>query len=163
MQVNVFNARNPNGKRVPVTVTVEHSDKKSTNDGELVYLITLQTGAKSISGGAIDIVYIDDVTLANVKKELEKAITTIAEQIDWGTLEADKSAPLIVEYTPTKGETNVPIEAQVFLRLRDPFPASFINPATIKLKVNGVDVTSQVTVQEKETEQLVFWSPTIIR
>lgn len=163
MQINLFNAKNPNGKRVPVSVTIEHSDIQKTNDGELVYLVTLATGARGLDGNRIDIVYINNVTDRTFKSELSKALSTIAEQINWGILEDDIYPPMIVEMSPTRDEENVNIDENLYLELKDPFPASFIDLSTLKLKVNETDITSEVRVTEKDNHVYLEWTPIRIK
>jgi hypothetical protein len=163
MRVNLFNAKNPNGKRVAVTVTVEAPDLVQSNDGEVVYIIGLYTGAPSLAGQKIDPIFINNVTADNVLREIEKALSTLAQQIDWGLLESDTYAPSITEIYPINNDLNVPIDSNVYLRLKDMFPASFIDTSTIKLKVNGIEVTSQVEIKERENQVTVSWVPVKIK
>lgn len=159
MQINLFNSKNPNGKRVPVSVTIEHIDLQPTNDGELVYVISLATGARDINGNRIDTVYINNVTDRTFKSEINKALSIIAPQINWGNLEEDIYPPLIMEMIPERNDSNVNINTDLYIQLKDPFPASFINTTTLSLKVNGVDVTSAVKVLEKDNQVFLQWTP----
>lgn len=159
MRVYLFNSLNPNGKQVPVTVNIEHSDKVNTKDGEVVYLITLDTGAKDLNGDRIDTVYIDNVTKQNVEKELNSALTTIGMQIDWGTLKSDIYPPRIMSISPKDKEENVSIHSTVSIKLKDPLPSSFINTSSVRLKVNGIDITNEVSLSENNNELKVDWIP----
>lgn len=159
MRVNLFNSKNPNGKRVAVTVTLETPDLISTNDGEVLYIIGLHTGAVSISGQRIDPVFINNVSQENIMKEIQDALTQLAVQIDWGLLEQDTFAPVITELYPLNNSQNVPIDSNVTLRLKDMFPASLIDTSTIKLKANGIDVTNDLQIKDKETEVSINWVP----
>jgi len=159
MQISLFNSENPNGKRVPVTVTIEHSDLTSTNDGELIYLITLSTGAKSKNGDTVTTVFLNNVSQADLNLELQKGLTAVAEQIDWGILEEDTKAPIITKINPEKGTINVPIGSNVHLTLKDPFPTSFIDPTSIKMYVQDVEITNQLLVHEKGSEIRLSWIP----
>jgi len=158
MQINLFNAKNPNGKRVPVTLTLEQIDITNTNDGELVYIASLSTGARKPDGTRIDTVYVNTLTEEDFKKEVQKELTFIASQIDWGVLESDVYQPMIIDMTPRNNE-QVDINRDVFIQLKDPFPASFIDLNTLKLSVNDVDVTSEVQVSEKENQITLQWTP----
>jgi hypothetical protein len=159
MQISLFNSENPNGKRIPVTVTIEHSDLVATNDGELIYLITLATGARSKTGGSVDTVFLNNVSHQSLNLELQRGLTAVAEQIDWGVLEDDTKAPIITKINPEKGAINVPIGANVHLILKDPFPTSFIDPASIKMYVQDIEITNQLIVNEKGAEIRLSWIP----
>lgn len=163
MQISLFNAKNPNGKRVPVSVSIEHVDVRKTNDGELIYLVTVSTGARDINGVRINTVYINDVTDRTFKSELSKALSTIASQIDWGALEDDTYPPLIVDMSPIRDEENVHIDRNVTVTLKDPFPASFIDISTLKFKVNGIDVTPEIQISEKDNHVYLNWNPVRIK
>lgn len=159
MQVSLFNASNPNGKRVPVTISIEHSDIVSSNDGELLYMIVLDTGAASISGNRVPPVYLNGVEEVSIFKEIERGLAIIGGQINWGVLEEDSYPPIITGITPKNSEQNVKMETDVEIELKDPFPASFINTSTAKLTVQGINVTGEVNIVEKEGKVRLHWSP----
>lgn len=159
MQVNLFNAKNPNGILIPVTVTVEQMDIVNTDDGEVVYTIVLTANALDLNNARIDDVIINNVTKENLKSEIESGLTIIASKINWGILEEDIYAPIITSLTPSNREENVNIFSNVVLNIRDPFPASFINPASIKLYVNGIDETSKLNIKLKDNEVKITYIP----
>jgi hypothetical protein len=163
MKVNLFNSKNPNGKTVPVTVIIEHVDLVQTNDGELVYLIVLHAGARAINGRQVEPVYINNVTKSTILLELQKGLALLAEQIDWGVLEDDTIPPQIVNMYPKSNQKNVSIDSNVYLTLRDPFPASFIDLSTLKLLVNNIDVSGSIKTRERSNEVKLEWVPTKIK
>jgi hypothetical protein len=162
MRVDLFNSRNPNGKRVPVTVTIEHIDITETNDGELIYLLSFHTGAKSKTGGQVNSIYSNNVTKENILKEMEAGLSLIGDQIDWGVLEEDTHSPIITSISPRDGDT-VSIDVNVSIGLKDLFPSSFIDPDSIKFTVNGFDVTNELLIKNKETDTLLSWIPKKIK
>lgn len=159
MHINLFNAKNPNGKRVPVSVSIEHVDLQQTNDGELVYIVSISTGARDVNGNKIDTIYINSVTERTFKTQLSLALSELAVQIDWGTLEEDVYPPLIMNMSPKRDEQSVNIDSDVFIELKDPFPASFIDVTTLKFTVNGIDVTPEVKLSEKDNHLYLHWIP----
>jgi hypothetical protein len=163
MRISLFHARNPNGKQVPVTVVIEQVVLLENKDGEDVYIVSLHTGAKSITGVQVDPVYINEVTKENLLEEISKGLTLIAEQINWGILEDDIYPPVISNIYPRDGSNNVSIDSNVSLSLQDPFPASFIDKDSIKLLVNGLDITSKVLIHEHSNEIRMSWVPTRIK
>lgn len=163
MRVNLFNSNNPNGKRVPVTINIEVVDLVQSNDGEVLYIIGLHVGTVGLDGNRIDPVFINNVTKENILKEIENGLSTLGQLIDWGTLEADIYAPIITELSPVNNNTNVSIDSNVLIRLKDSFPASFIDPSSIKLKANGIDVTPNLQIKERDNEVSVLWVPIKIK
>lgn len=163
MRVSLFNAKNPNGKRVPVNVIVEQVDLVATNDGEVVYIVSLHTGAIGINGEQVDPIFINDVTKTTFFEELQKALTELAEKIDWGILEQDNLEPKITYIYPKDGDIDIPISSNVYITLIDPFPASLIDISTLQLKVNNIDITNTLKIREKSNEVKIEWNPIKIK
>ena len=159
MKVNLFNSKDPNGLRIPITVNIVHEDEASTNDGELIFRLTLDTGAIDTNGDRIDTVVIENVTQTTFKRELAKGLATIADQIDWGTLRTDTHSPLIEDIYPENNQINVPLGANVYIKLREAFPATGIDPSTIKLIVNNIDVTNELNIKNRDLEANITWIP----
>jgi len=159
MLINLFNAKNPNGKRIPVTVTMEQIDDFSTKDGEVIYLVTLHTGAIGLNGKKVDPVYLNNITKSTFLNEISKGLSLLSEKINWGTLEEDIYPPNITEIYPKNNDQSVSMSSNVEVHITDPFPASFINKDTIIFKVNGIDVTNQIQLREKNNEVILSWVP----
>lgn len=159
MQINLFNAKNPNGKRVPITVTIEQVDLIQTNDGEIIYIIGLYCGARGINGKQVDPYFINNITKPNIFDEISKGLSIIAAKINWGILEEDTHPPIITNIYPKNKDENIPISANVYMSIIDPFPASFIDKSTLQLKVNNIDITDQLVVKEKQNELNINWVP----
>jgi hypothetical protein len=154
MRVNLFNANNPNGPRLAVTVDILHQDVQHTSDGELIYMIQFTHG---ISG--IDPVVILDVTEKNIQKEIKKGLGIIASQLDWGNLIPDTKTPAIDTIYPLPNSLDVPIESNVSIKLIDRFPTSLIDTSTIKLTVNNIDVTSDLQIKDLDQLVTINWLP----
>jgi hypothetical protein len=159
---NLKHAKAPNGLLIPVTVNVEHSDLRGTQDGEVIFLITLETGAKDKEGNRIDTIVVNGVTKDDVKQEIQKALAIIAAQIDWGELEDDTKAPKIDNIHPKPTQTDVKLYSHVYLKIRDSFPTSAIDPDSIKMRVNGIEVTDDLRIVGADTEYNVRWIPKVL-
>jgi hypothetical protein len=168
MLISLFNAKNPNGKRVPVTVNLESfpdkenfglPDQGIAGAGDIKYVMVLQTGVLDIHSKAIDPIYVEGVTQATLKDELQKALTTLAEKINWGLLEEDMAPPVIDSLSISNNDTNVSMESDLFITLKDPLPSSLIDPSTIKLEVNGIDVSDKLQIVEKGNTVNIHWIP----
>lgn len=157
------NSRIPQGKIVPVTISLEldavvdsygqtredQAPGGSGNDfpnlqdqeGDRVWILTLSTTEKDGSGNLIPTEIINLVSLNNVHLELEAALGRMGQKIDWGTPLEDTQAPKLISITPPLNQTsNVPLNSNIIIRLQDPFPAAGIDLSTIQMKINGLPV-----------------------
>lgn len=159
MQVNLFNSKNPNGPLLPVSISLEQVDDTSTKDGEVIYVVILSCNVMGSNGELIEDVVVNGVTESNLKQVIERGLTAIGSQVDWGVLEEDKFAPILVELHPRNNEKDVSIHSNISLRMKDPFPASLINLASIRLYVNGVEETNKIAVKQVENEVKVTYVP----
>ena len=150
----------PNELVIPITVNIYQADLKETNDGEVIFILTFDCGAIDSDGNKIDTVVINNVTEETVKKEIQRGLTIIGDQIPWKNLQADTSPPKIDQISPKYGEENVSIEAHVYGTIRDTFPTTGIDQSTIKLKVNDIDVTDELQIVGADTEYNIRWIPT---
>jgi hypothetical protein len=163
VRINLKNAKAPNGLLIPITVNIEHSVLVENQDGELIFLLTFETGAIDVNGNRIDTVVIDGVTQESIKKEIQKGVTIIGDQIDWENLQEDTTAPKIEEISPEPDSEAVDINSHVVLKVKDSFPTTGIDPESIKLLVNNVDVTDDLKIDGADTEYYVRWIPTILK
>ena len=159
MRINLFHSRAPNSLRVPVTVNITQNDIVNTNNGEVVFLITLDVGILDKNGNRIDTVVLNDVLKENIKKEISHGLALIAEQINWTDLLDDNAPPNIKYIYPVKDQTQVPIYSNVDVKLRDEFPMSGIDPSTIKLFVNDIEVTTDLLLRQSDNEVDIKWIP----
>jgi len=160
--VDVFNSLAPRGKKIIVTGILEQVDLQETVDGEVIWILRLVTNFFKSDGTLATPVYVVEVTEDTLSEEIRKGISEIASQIEWDNIEEDSKPPHIVSMSPSPSEENVNIHSNVQVRLRDSFPTVGIDPATIKLKVNGIDVTSELDIKGVDNEFLVTWVPQIV-
>lgn len=161
MKILLKDAGNPHGNLVvPVTVTIRDMDLKYSQDGEVVYVIEFKCGAIDKNGDRIQHVVLEKVSEADIKNEIKKGLSIIGSQINWPNPQDDESPPNIVEVYPYDQDTNISINSHVRATLRDFFPTTGINPDTIKLRVNGIDVTDELQIVGEDTEYRIRWVPT---
>jgi len=159
MRVNLFHSRAPNDLRVPVTINIIQNDLVASNDGEVVFLLLFAVGILDKNGNSIDDLIIENVTKENVKKEIARGLSLLAEQIDWDNLQTDVSHPRIKSIYPENNQENVPIHTNVDIKLRDEFPATGIDISTIKMYVNGIEVTPDLYINQRDNEVSIKWIP----
>lgn len=160
--VNLFNSLAPKGKRVIITGILEQVDFQETRDGEVVWVLRLETNANASDGNPVTPIYITDLSLDNLDLELRNAISQVASQIDWGQVEDDSLPPYIADIFPFPGQESVPISSFIKVKLKDAFPSTAIDSSTIKMKVNGIDVTQELNLVGSGTEYIVNWYPKVI-
>lgn len=160
VRINLKHSKSPNGLLIPITVNIEHLDLNHSPDGELVFVITFETGALDKNGQRIQTVIIENVERNSIKREIQRGITLIGDQIDWKNLEDDTNAPKIDYISPEPNSTDVSIDSHVVLKIRDSFPTSGIDPDSIKLKINGIDITDQLRLSGGDSEYFIRWIPT---
>lgn len=154
MRINLFNAKNPNGLRLAVSVDILHQDISNTLDGELIYLIQLNPNLPNIKP-----IILNNVSQKNIQAEIKKGLTLIGDQIDWGELKVDVKAPMIQSIYPEPNRSNVNIKSIVSVSLIDKFPTSLINTSSLIFKVNGVDVTTELRLKELDQQVNITWIP----
>lgn len=154
MRLNLFNSQNPNGPRLPITIDILHQDLNHTLDGELVYILQFTTNIKTINP-----VVIYNVTETSIYQEIQNGLVDIASQLDWGNILVDIKSPAIEMLSPKDNEQNVSISSSVIIQLVDRFPTSLIDPSTIKIKANGIDISNSLEIKSKNQFINITWNP----
>lgn len=151
----VRNSLNPY-KAVKFGITTRQVVPKE-NKGEPLWVIEVATDEPTISGGVIPPVYINLRALDNLDKEIQEATAIIASQIDWAPLIDDSTPPFVLSSYPEDGV--VSIESSIEFMIKDHLPSSGLDLDSIKMTVNGFDVTSELEFSGDGYEQGIKWKP----
>lgn len=161
------NSRNPDGKIVPVTIALTSDVLKAQNtpvrpdqfstasgtdfpnlvdpEGDQQWILVAETTALDTVGSSIDPEIINVVTTGTVHQEIQNAMGRIAAQVDWGVLQDDTRPPKLIDFQPPLPQAdNVPITSNIIARLQESLPSAGIDFDTVKVTVNGFDVTNAV-------------------
>lgn len=111
----------------------------------------------SYNGGKIAPVYLNAANLDTIDALVEEAVTTIASQIDWSTVLEDASPPF-VSYTNIMSYY-MSIDSSVDIVIKEMTPSSGIDKSSIKMEVNGIDVTDQLFIDGNPYQYSVNWYP----
>ena len=154
------NSLNPDGPVVPVTVDIKLiQDVVYEPDGDAIWVVDFNTEIKDTNGDTIPRYTVHlrgaDQTIDDV---IEDGLIWIGQRVDWGTLQDDVALPYVESYSPTQ-TTNVPMSSQVYFNIKDEFPSAGIDPSSITLTVNGIDVTDQLDITETASVTKVKWEP----
>ncbi len=136
--------------------------RKLTNkdgEGEPVWLIQIATDEPHKDGGDITPVFIHLATLNNVDSEINEATEKIASQVDWGVLKEDTRAPIVSIVEPVGYMGNVDIMSNVVFDVEDLLPATGVDMDSIKVLINGMDVTGEVDITGDPYCYKVIWKP----
>lgn len=149
------NSRIPDGKIVPVTVSLTLDAVKNVPstgtgfpdladpEGEQIWLLTLDTTEPDLVGNPIATEIINLVSKSTVHLEIEAALGRIGEQVDWGTPLSDTQPPRLLEITPPLDQTtNVSIFSSIIARIQDPLPAAGIDLSTLNVRLNNFPIVS---------------------
>jgi len=164
------NSRNPDAKVVAVTVSLSLDTLKAQDsllrpdqaagasgteypnlydpEGDQSWILIAETNEVDTGGIRIEPEIVNLVTTGTVHLEIEAALGRIGSQVDWGTIQADNKPPKLVEITPALNQTtNVPITSNIVFRLQEPLPAAGIDLSTLRVILNGFDVTGDVELR----------------
>jgi len=169
----VFHVRNsliPDGKVVPMTVSLDLEALKqslpvsfpdfSQPPADEVWLLIVSTTEPDTNGNPIHPEFINLVSLATLHLEIEAAIGRIGQKINWGTPLVDNIAPRVLDMVPPLNQsTNVSIWSDIIAHIVDPLPSAGMDFSTIKVKINGHDVTSNVQVKGSVFDFTLFFNP----
>ena len=153
------NTLNPDSVVAPVTVEIGFVKDINDGDAENIWIIDFNTKIKDKNGDPIPTkTYKLTEGKTTVEEIIESGLAWVGEQIDWGDLRTDTYRPYVYEYSPT-GTTDVPIYAPVYFYIKDPFPTVGIDPNSISLVVNNIDVTSDLKIETFSSYTKVVWNP----
>lgn len=155
-QFLVRNSLNPN-KAVKIGITFSKLVNQPEMTGDNIWVVEIGTIEEHINGGKIAPVYLNVISLDTIDTEIAKAVTTIAEQINWATVLEDDSPPQ-VSYTNITGYY-MGIDSSVNIDIKELAPSSGIDINSIKMEVNGIDVTTELLIDGNPYKYSVNWYP----
>lgn len=157
----VYNSLNPR-KAVKFNITFRYFVIKGTK-GEYMWTLEIGTTHPDINGGPISPARVHKISAQNVDEMIENALSTLCAQIDWSPLMEDRYAPFVDSISPTDGETDVSLGADLEAVIKDLLPAAGIDLSNLKVTLNnGVqdfDITSEVRITGDPYEYILRWSP----
>jgi hypothetical protein len=161
------NSRIPDGKIVPVTVSLALDAVKNVlatgtgfpnlddPEGEQIWILTLDTPESDLAGDPISTEIVNLVSKDTVHLEIEAALGRIGRQINWGTPLPDTQAPRLLEITPPLDQvTGVSIFSNIIARMQDPLPAAGVDLSTLNVRLNGFPIVTSGVAESGEDAEL---------
>lgn len=151
------NSLNPD-KVVKCSITFRKLTNKDDR-AEPIWLIHIATDEPHKNGGDITPAFIHLATSDNLDLEINRATEKIASQVAWGELREDLRPPIVSIIEPANDLDNVDIMSNVIFEIEDLLPAAGIDMDSIKVSVNGMDVTENLEISGDPYKYRVTWKP----
>lgn len=151
------NSLNP-GKVVSCSVSFRQLVNRG-EEGEPVWLVEVVTLEPHKDGGSIPPEYVHLTSDKNLDAAIRSATKNIAEKVNWLPVIADLRPPFVKHYSPSSSV--VDIYSDVIVDITDILPAAGIDPDSIKMVVNDLDVTSELELIGDPYDYRVIWQPAI--
>ncbi len=155
----IRNSLNP-GKVVSCTITFRQLIAKG-DEGEPVWVVEIGTMEPHKNGGEIPTAYIHYTSSTNLDEAIKEATEGIADQVDWEPLTLDLRPPFVISSEPASDDTAVDIQSYVVVDIKDILPAAGIDPTSIEVIVNDIDVSSEISIDGDPYRYRVKWGPSI--
>lgn len=148
--------RNPHIFTVNVTKIVKKGGEVNPNfkpsypSAEPYWELTIHTTGLGSGGDSVGPVIVDVIgSETTVNDLINSKIAELCSLIDWSeqgefSEESDVSSPIIVSRIPSPGQTDVPIQSSVIIRVQDKLPANGIDAGTLSLKIDGIAVNPEI-------------------
>jgi len=153
------NSLNP-GKVIKCAITFRQIINKG-EEAEPVWLVELRTLEPHKNGGEIPPVYVHYTSASNLDEAIKEATEQIAAQVDWGTLYDDVRPPFVSYNFPTTGSDDVSMFSSLILDMEEDLPGTGIDPDSIEVTINGIDVTDEVDIYGTPYNYRLRWDPSI--
>lgn len=125
--------------------------KPSYPSAEPYWTLLVYTTGKDYNGKDLNPIAVDILSgLDTVQEVIDQKVAELCALIDWSQQgqfvgEDDSGAPSIYEQSPLSGETNVPINSPVVIRVRETLPGVGIDISTVSLRINGIQINPSVS------------------
>jgi len=149
---------NPNAGFKAAIIYIDLVSIVPTNErGDNKYVFKIHTRSNDVDGNIIDPLFVFKTSVNGFLEALPKAVASLCDKINWGVTYSDNDSPYVKYYAPSGDD--VSLFSSVIVDLEDIFPSSGIDVSSIKMKVNGFDVSSDLIIDDNFNKVRVSWSP----
>lgn len=131
--------------------------------GEHVWLLEIGTTYPDVNGDPIPGKKIHTISADNFDDVIEAGLAELCTKIDWSPLARDRAAPYVVSASPADGDTDVNINSNVDVALRDDFPTAGMDLSNMKVTLNNsmvdFDITGEIEIEGDPHEYNFIWRP----
>ena len=152
----IRNNLNPN-KAIEATITFRQIVNKG-EEGEPVWVLQIATVEPHKDGGPITPTFIHYTDAPNLNAAIAEAVAELSTKVDWGDERTDTRAPFVIYHSP-EDDGVVHINSNIGIGIIDKVPAAGIDIDSIKMTINGYDVTNDLTIEGTPLQYSVNWRP----
>jgi hypothetical protein len=131
--------------------------------GKHMWTLEVGTTHEASDGSIIPSARVHNISMDNLDDAIEQAVSSLCTYIDWSPYVLDKEAPYVESHSPDDGETDVKINRNVYVTLKDFLPSAGIDLSSIKVYLHNsmveLDITSQVEITGDPYEYEIYWRP----
>lgn len=144
-EVLVQNMRNPD-QVITVMVTLRRMSITTEKTGEQKWVLEASTEQRDSNNDLIppSIRYISDKD--TLTEDVQELISDLCQKVDWD-YEPDYDPPEIIGHWPLDGAKDVSVDTDIIITLAEIAPSAGIDISSIKVKVKGFDLTSQIDIK----------------
>jgi hypothetical protein len=125
--------------------------------GDHKYVFSIYTLYKDKDDKNIKPVYVHTTAINGFWEALPKAISSICDQMDWGSIQVDTEKPYVNYYGPTGDE--VSLFSSIVVGVKDDYPSAGIDTSSIKMYINDIDVTADMSIDGTYKDIKLVWNP----
>lgn len=125
--------------------------------GDHKYVFSIRTLYKDKSGNTIAPVFVHTTKINGFWDALPDAISSICDQMDWGNIQVDTEKPYVSYYGPTGDE--VSLFSSIIVGIKDDYPSAGIDTNSIKMYINDIDVTADMSIDGTYKDIKLVWNP----
>jgi len=149
-------------KAVKFNITLRYFVIKGVK-GEYVWTLEIGTTYPDINGDPISPARVHSISANNFDEVIESALAELCTQIDWSPLVRDREAPYVDSSRPSDGETDVSINSNIDIVLKDGLPSAGIDLSNMKIILNNsmtdFDITGEVEISGDPYIYMLKWRP----
>ena len=149
---------NPNSDNGIITIHVNLDSIVPLGElGDHKYVFSIATLYKDKNGDSIKPIYVHNVAINGFWNALPKAIESICDQVDWGSINIDRTKPYVSYYGPSGNTAS--LFSSVVVRLKDDYPSMGIDMDSIKMYINDMEVTDDLIINGVYKDIKLIWNP----
>lgn len=157
----VRNSLNLN-KAVKFNITLRYFVIKGVK-GEYVWTLEIGTTYPDVNGYPISPKRVHTTSADNFDEVIESELAEMCTKIDWSPLVQDREPPYVDSTSPVNGETDVNINSNVDIALRENFPAAGMDLSNMKITLNNsmvdFNITGEVEIEGDPYRYDLKWRP----
>jgi len=144
-EVIIQNLRNLD-QIVSVMVTIRKTIIPEHSGGGTMWIIEASTDEPDANGDLIPPVRLWSSSYDTLTEDINSIINELAQKVNWD-YEPDYEPPEIKSHWPISGATGISVDTNIRINITEDAPSAGIDLSSIRVRVKGFDLTSQVSIE----------------